>query len=353
MATELERTPRCLLVSERSGFLQENNRLLSQQLNFNYKVSVLLPDCGSAPSHLDAVLDGLNPFYLIRDLPVHELLETPSLQGVSALSYRTRLDEDNCVALLPNGHLSLSLDKDSFELLGVEGKPSRFSHKRTIRYVVSVDLTDSRMAPGGRGYRRLLTGLKSRLQLKTDFLLTHPPGGGASLQALLSRYDWSEHRPEVSRRLLTDVCCPLLTSDLQSCDLKSCDPQSCDPHRLLEWLGAVDANISCENASSSFLSSLCCPDPQTVMSALSVSVSGLLLPEDLQRILKQLRCHLEQNLSTWASLTVHGFVDSPVSWGVSEHGVLRGGENFYSLLLFPDQTYRIHLGTGAEDTCPP
>ncbi|KAK1875293.1 Ribonuclease P protein subunit p40 [Dissostichus eleginoides] len=314
MATELERTPRCLLVSERSGFLQENNRLLSQQLNFNYKVSVLLPDCGSAPSHLDAVLD-----------------------GVSALSYRTRLDEDNCVALLPN----------------VEGKPSRFSHKRNIRYVVSVDLTDSRMAPGGRGYQRLLTGLKSRLQLKTDFLLTHPPGGGASLQALLSRYDWSEHHPEVSRRLLTDVCCPLLTSDLQSCDLKSCDPQSCDPHRLLEWLGAVDANISCENASSSFLSSLCCPDPQTVTSALSVSVSGLLLPEDLQRILKQLRCHLEQSLSTWASLTVHGFVDSPVSWGVSEHGVLRGGENFYSLLLFPDQTYRIHLGTGAEDTCPP
>lgn len=32
------------------------------------------------------------------------------------------------------------------------------------------------MAPGGRGYQRLLTGLKSRLQLKTDFLLSHYPG---------------------------------------------------------------------------------------------------------------------------------------------------------------------------------
>lgn len=42
--------------------------------------------------------------------------------------------------------------------------------------VVSVDLTDSRMAPGGRGYQRLLIGLKSRLQLKTDFLLSHYPG---------------------------------------------------------------------------------------------------------------------------------------------------------------------------------
>ena len=42
--------------------------------------------------------------------------------------------------------------------------------------VVCADLTDSSMAPGGRGYQRLLTGLRSRLQLKTDFLLSHHPG---------------------------------------------------------------------------------------------------------------------------------------------------------------------------------
>lgn len=42
--------------------------------------------------------------------------------------------------------------------------------------VISVDLTDSKMSPGGRGHQRLLTGLKSRLQLKTDFMLAHHPG---------------------------------------------------------------------------------------------------------------------------------------------------------------------------------
>ncbi|TNN31813.1 Ribonuclease P protein subunit p40 [Liparis tanakae] len=89
------------------------------------------------------------------------------------------------------------------------------------------------MAPGGRGHQRLVTGLRSRLQLKTDFLLSRPPGGGASLHALLSRYDWSEHKPEIRSRTLTDLPGPLLTSDLQSCD----------PHRLLEWLGAVDAHV--------------------------------------------------------------------------------------------------------------
>ncbi|KAM6920748.1 ribonuclease P protein subunit p40 isoform 3-T4 [Lycodopsis pacificus] len=337
MFGDLERTPRTLLVCDRSSFLDEKNRLSSQveQLHFNYKVSMLLPECSSAPSHLEAVLNSFNSFYLIRKLPIHELLdkhflETSVHQGlVSGLSYRTRIDEDNCVALMPNGHLSLSLDKDSFELLGVEGKLSKFNQRTNGRYVVSVDLTDSSLAPGGRGYQRLVTGLRSRLQLKTDFLLSHHP----------------EHRPEVRSHALTDLFCPLLTSDLQSCD----------PHLLLEWLGAVDAGVSCENSSSSFLSSLVCPEPKTTMSrALSVSVCGLLSPQDVHRLIQQIRCYLDQpRLESWASLTVHGFVDSPVSWGGDEHGVLRGGENFYSLLMFHDHTYHLHLGTGAHDTCPP
>ncbi|XP_034534453.1 ribonuclease P protein subunit p40 [Notolabrus celidotus] len=354
MSADLDQTPRSLLVSERSTFQDQKNRVSSQveQLHLNYKVSMLLPDCGSAPHHLDSVLKSFSSFYLIKDLPIHQLLDQDFLESavyqgsVYGVSYRTRIDEDNCVALTPKGHLCLSLDKDSFEVLGVEGKPSRFNHRTNSRFIVSVDLTDSCMAPGGRGYERLLTGLRSRLQLKTDFLLSHHPGGGASLQALLSRFDWSEHRPEISCRTLTQLSCPaVLTSDLLSCD----------PHSFLEWLGAVDAHVSSENSASSFLSSFTCPEPMTTVSrALNVSVCGLLLPQDIHRLIQHIRSSLEQpHLESWASLTVHGFVDSPVSWGDNEHGVLRGGDNFYSLLMVHDQTYYLHQATGAHDTCPP
>lgn len=346
---DLDQTPRTLLVSESSSFLDPKNRVSAQveQLRFNHQVSVLLPECSSAPSHLDSMLNSFSSFYLIRKLPVYELLDRHFLEAavyhgaVYGLSYRTRIDEDNCIALTPNGHLTLSLDKDSFEQLGFEGKPSRFNHRTATRFVVSVDLTDSRMAPGGRNYLRLLTGLTSRLQLQTDFLLSHHPGGGASLQSLLSRYDWSEHRPEISCRVLSDLSCPAL--------------RSCDPHSLLEWLGAVDAGVSCENSSSSFLSSFICPDPKTTLRhALSVSVRGLLLPHDIHRLLQELRYYLEQvQLESWVSMTVHGFVDSPVSWGDREHGFLRGGENFYTLMMFHNHTYQLHLATGAHDACPP
>uniref|UniRef100_A0A8D3CM46 Uncharacterized protein n=1 Tax=Scophthalmus maximus TaxID=52904 RepID=A0A8D3CM46_SCOMX len=336
MTVDLDQTPRSLLVFDRSSFLDEKNRISSQveQHHFNYKVSVLLPECSSAPSHLDSVLNSFKSFYLIRNMPIYELLDKHFLEtaAVYGLSYRTRVDEDNCVALMPNGRLCLSLDKDSFQVLGVEGKPSRFNHRTNSRYVVSVDLTHSSMAPGGRGYVRLLTGLRSRLHLKTDFLLSHHPGGGASLQ----------HRPEIRSRVLTQLSCPaLLTSDLQSSD----------PHSFLEWLGAVDADAK-------FFQQLPVvprvPEPSTTLNqALSVSVCGLLLPQDIHRLIQEIRRHLEHHLESWASLTVHGFVDSPVSWGDSEHGVMRGGENFYSLLMFHDHTYHLHQATGAHDTCPP
>ncbi|KAF7643545.1 hypothetical protein LDENG_00237610 [Lucifuga dentata] len=348
MPAELERTPRSLLACEQASFLDEKCRLSAQveQHHFNYKVSVLLPECGSAPSELGAALNSFSSFYLIRNLQVYELLDTHFLQravyqgSAYGLSYRTRIDEDNCVALLPNGHLVLSVDKDTYELLGVEGKASRFKQRR--RFIIHVNLTDRRMAVGGRGHHRLLTGLRSRVALQTDFLLSHHPGGSDALRDLLSRYDWTEYRPEVSSRTMTNLPCPAsMTSDLLSCDA----------HSFLEWLGAVEADISWGDLSSSFLR----PEPEGTLSrALSVSVFGLLLPQDVHRLLQELRRGLsESRLASWAAVTVHGFADSLVSWAGNEHGVLRGGDNFYSLLLFHDHTYRLYMATGAYDACPP
>ncbi|XP_076023804.1 ribonuclease P protein subunit p40 [Genypterus blacodes] len=353
MTPELERTPRSLLACEISSFMDEKCRVRAQleQHHFNYKVSVLLPDCDSAPSAVGAALSSFSSFYLIKKLPVYELLDTHFLQRavhqahVCGLSYRCRMDEEACVALLPNGSLVLSLDKDSYELLGVEGKASTFNHRTSSRFIVRVNLTDSSMAPGGRGHQRLLTGLRSRVQLQTDFLLSHHPGGGDALQDLLSRYEWTEHKPEVRSRTLTHLPFPTpMTSDLQ-----------CDAYSFLEWLGAVDAGISWEKSSSSFLSSFLCPQPEEILSgALSVSVCGLLLPEDIHTLLQELRRYLQERPpDSWAVLTVHGFADSPVSWAGSQHGFLRGGENLYSLLLFHDHKYRLYMAAGAHDAMTP
>lgn len=86
----------------------------------------------------------------------------------------------------------------------------------------------------------------------------------------------------------------------------------------------------------------------------SAGAAGLVLPRISTDSYLSCRCYLDQpSPASWASLTVHGFVDSPVSWGREEHGVLKGGGNFYSLLLFQDHTYQLYLAAGANDSCPP
>lgn len=82
------------------------------------QVSLLLPECGSAPSHLDAVLNGFSSFYLIRDLPIHELLDKDFLQsavyqGNTCTHARTR-------ALL--GHLFLVILQFMSARLSLRGR---------------------------------------------------------------------------------------------------------------------------------------------------------------------------------------------------------------------------------------
>lgn len=42
---------------------------------------MLLPECTSAPSHLDEVLNGFSSFYLLRNLPMYELLDRNFLEA--------------------------------------------------------------------------------------------------------------------------------------------------------------------------------------------------------------------------------------------------------------------------------
>jgi hypothetical protein len=66
-------------------------------------------------------------FFLQADVRV--LLETGQLL---ATSVRAPVDQMAAAALVPPGHLILSLDKDTYERLGLTGRASHFHH--TQRY---------------------------------------------------------------------------------------------------------------------------------------------------------------------------------------------------------------------------
>lgn len=51
-----------------------------------------------------------------------------------AVSFRTRLDTDDCVAVTPAGVLVLHLNKETYQTLGLEGRVSQFARKRNSKY---------------------------------------------------------------------------------------------------------------------------------------------------------------------------------------------------------------------------
>ncbi|KAM4705825.1 ribonuclease P protein subunit p40 [Rhinophrynus dorsalis] len=359
MLRELEKCPRHLLVCEKSNFLQEKSRHSThvETHYYNCSVSVLLPECGPLPEHIKNTIDNFGKYYLVKNLPVYEFI-TPAFinrfvkkGSFYALSYRTRIDQDNSVALLPTGKLIISVDKDTYEELGLQGKPSLYSGKNAMRYTIPIDLTDEALAPDGKKFQRVNWALSEKKPLTFDFLLAWHNSEAPSIMSYFSNYKVKECDFKLNSVISRDLLCPMLKSG----ELHGKAEESCSSEELFEWLGAVSNNIDCNNQSSSFISSYCCPHPNAVVEQAHLcTVTGFLIPENIQKLLQQLREHFaEPKLTRWVSLTVHGFADSLVSWKETEHGFYKGGENLYNFVVFNNEDYWLQMAVGTHDGCPP
>lgn len=60
---------------------------------------------------------------------------------LTLLSIKNKIDVDNVIAITPTGHLILSLLRDTYQKLGIEGKPTFFERKNYSRYGKSQNVT--------------------------------------------------------------------------------------------------------------------------------------------------------------------------------------------------------------------
>ncbi|XP_040839967.1 ribonuclease P protein subunit p40 isoform X3 [Ochotona curzoniae] len=321
MATlrRLRDTPRHLLVCEKSNFGHEKSRHrhVVETHYYNYRVSFLIPECALLSQELKSLVTEFGPYYLVKNLPVHELISPEFINtfvktgSCYALTYNTNIDEDNAVALLPGGKLILSLDKDTYEETGLQGRPSKYSGRKTMRF----------------------------------------SAGELAVTSYFGAYQIREHQPQVAVSSLRELPCPVL----QSRELGGQPDASCGALELFDWLGAVCCDASLTNEPSDFVSTCCCPQPSTVLArACLCTITGFLIPEKVGLLLERLRHYFDEpKLAPWLTLSVQGFADSPVSWREREHGFQKGGEHLYSFVVFSNQDYWLQMAVGAEDDCPP
>nr|XP_014715673.2 ribonuclease P protein subunit p40 isoform X2 [Equus asinus] len=363
MATlrRLREVPRHLLVCEKSNFGHDKSRHrhLVETHYHNYRVSFLIPECGILSKELKNLVMETGPYYFVKNLPLHELITHEFINtfvkkgSCCALTYNTNIDEDNTAALLPNGKLILSLDKDTYEETGLQGHPSRYSGRKIMKFIVSIDLMDLSCNLDSKKYKRISWSFKEKKPLKFDFLLAwhHTGAEESTMMSYFSSYRIQEHQPKIAVSTMTDLQCPVL----QSSELGGKPEVACGARELLDWLGAVFSDVELNNEPNNFISTYCCPQPSTVVAkAYLCTITGFILPEKICLLLEQLcRYFDEPKLAPWVTLSVQGFADSPVSWREKEHGFRKGGEHLYNFVIFNNQDYWLQMAVGANDDCPP
>lgn len=311
------------------------------------------------PKDLKSLVTELGPYYLVKNLPLHEFITADFINtfvkkgSCYALTYNTNIDEDNTVALLPNGKLILSLDKDTYEEIGLQGRPSKYSGRKSMKFIVSVDLMELSFNMYSKKYKRTSWSFKEKKPLKFNFLFAWHNTGAAesSLLSYFSKYHIQEHQPSVTESRLGELPCPVLQSD----EMTGQPGVLCGALELFEWLGAVCSNVGQNNEPHSFISTYCCPQPNTPLAkAYLCSITGFLLPEKICLLLERLRHYFDEpKLTPWLTLSVHGFADSPVSWKEKEHGFHKGGEHIYNFVIFNNQDYWLRMAIGVNSDCPP
>ena len=277
---------------------------------------------------------------------VAQYVRTGSLYALST----TCLDTQDTVCLDGRGMLVLSLLKDTYQQLGLVGRPCRFAHGASgrmgdrksgpvSRYMVELPLCDPSFVPGKRGYERALRCLREWDQRRSAAgTASHTHGTPATWSMLLV---WTPpaspnaQRPRVwapveydalrsVRHLSPDVCLDIHSDVWVPASVDICQDTMQDMwsslHAHLEWLGLAmwpSPRLRTYDRCDHRIAMYEPPAPSSPSSFVQMTVRGFLTPMLLVRVLE---CVWASSLP-WASLTVSGFADAPIAWASKYPGV--------------------------------
>ncbi|XP_069113769.1 ribonuclease P protein subunit p40-like [Argopecten irradians] len=332
-------------IFETSSFLNPKSKHKEVILNhyFNFSVGLTLPDTKAIPNDIQDLCMEEKSF-TIHGLSVIELIDMDLIgafikTGICFVTVTLTIDVDNCLAILPTGQLILHLTKDTYQYLGLEGKPAEFPHKNPDKFVVTINLLEKCFRPEKKKYQRVFRCLRDRLDIKFDVMMTWYPNDDALCPSSLQKYfQMKGHKcvetdVQCQQRLLKHLQVPVL-------DAENSDSSEYDQDDMYEWLGGIAVNSCLTGGPDNYTTTYTYPGPtRQAEASLYVQYKGFFSPTTIHRVLEELRNHIQKTKVPWACLTVHGFVDSPVSWETKEHGFLTGGDNIYTILLFPRQQY--------------
>jgi len=298
-------------------------------------------------------------FYYLVEMSLVDLLDSVFINtylkkgNFYALSHNSNVDTDSTFAIIPTGKLFLSLDKDTYEQFGLEGKLSSFPALKKRRKNITINLSAKDFIPGKKYYERVkwclgrLSTVKFLCSWTLDSKISEiefPQGAKVSKIPL-----------EISQKVYT----PLKIPKLEGCIDKIDDSQGELMENFYEWLGLIScgatSSIDYSASVSSFVSSFECPLDfnENIKTCISIKAKGFIIPSVISYMVSSLRQLMSSSTTSeipWTCVHSWGFLDSPISWNENEHGYLLSGENDYTFVLLPSDNYWQYVALGTYDT---
>ncbi|KAL5022437.1 hypothetical protein ScPMuIL_001592 [Solemya velum] len=348
------------LIVESSSFKDENSRhkRVIMDHSLNYSVSLTLPVSTLPCSVTNPVQEGKS--YIVH-LPLVELISIDFIEAfikagkLSLFSHSTRIDTDNCIAILPTGQLVLNLTKDAYQILGLEGKPSLFTKKNHNKFIVHLNLTHKNFIPGNAKYDRIKRIFAQRTDLMFDCLVAWVPQDENVCPSSIQKYfQIKGHtarllKVEEIRRFYSELRSPVISPS----QTREPTDDACSMYEVFDWLGALALCIDLSDGRpDDYLTGMGIPSPTIPLDNCTYyQCMGFHTADTVLTVFTALRELVEVGNCPWGCLTVHGFADSPVSTNTQEHGYCFAGDNFYTFVLFPDQSYWLYTALSTHDVC--
>lgn len=326
-------------------------------LDFSIKqVGIIIPGFQEIPQSLKKTLqqDSM-PVHFVKLVPLSLLVSPIFLDNfckkghLYMMSHGTKIDTEDCIAILPSGKLIMNLTKDTYERLGLEGKKSQFHNIRNDRYVVVINMLDPSFVPGKNYYERVKWSFTNRLNLCYNMLVSWIPHNCDISSSISAYFEMNDLLSvpvglKCKTNTYTDLPFPVINSKEPNDSVESCDYEE-----LFDWLGSVSCDCINSDDPDGFLPLYKISD-QVLKHCVMYQAQGFILPQTIQKLLYELKDIVSDENIPFGALTVHGFNDTPVTWEAREHGFQTNGDNLYTYVMFPDGTYWCYTAVGALDT---
>lgn len=324
---------------------------------FNHACNVLLPhvdDTHPVVADIHRIYESAkNGAYFAR-IPLSLFLEPGFIAqyirsgSLYALS-TTRLDTQDTVCLDGRGMLILSLTKDTYQQLGLVGRPCRYAFGASgrmgdrksgpvSRYIVELPLCDASFVPGKRGFERAKQCLHAWDTLRASMgsaQLIHDVPATWSMLLVWAPPEQPGKEPRICApinyeplvkagalrnaplEIAVDVCTDVWVPERLDASNDSRDSMWSSLHDALEWCGLAfwrSARIQTYDRCDPRVAIYAPPTLSKPSLFTHTGLQGLLPPALLTSILKCVWAHLEAGCIPWACVSVAGFSDTPISW---------------------------------------